>query len=111
MTLFARATGVAAASALLACAAPASFAHAGEAGYLARLGVDYDYQITPDNERAALRAGYIVCDEMRAGTPREQLVASVFIAIPNATSEQAGGLVFAAHEELCPDADPDGHGI
>ena len=78
-------------------------AHAGEAGYLARLAVDYDYVVTPENEPAALRAGYILCDELRQGRTREQMAASVYAAIPNATREQAFGMAYAAQRELCPE--------
>lgn len=102
MTHVTRAAGAAIAATLLTMTAPAT-AHASEAGYLARLGVDYDYTITQETIPAALRAGYLLCDEMRNGTPRDQLTASVYQAIPNATPDQAGGMVFAAHEELCPD--------
>ena len=88
----------------LAIAAPTAPAHAGEAGYLTRLAIDYGYTITDDTTPAALRAGYLLCDEMRNGTPRDRLSDSVYLAIPNATEDQAGGMVFSAHEELCPDA-------
>lgn len=90
------------AATLLTITAPAT-AHASEAGYLARLGVDYDYQLTDESIPAALQAGRVLCDEMRAGTPRDQLTASVHQAIPGVTPDQAGGMVFAAHTELCPD--------
>ena len=111
MTLSTRAAIAALAATLVAVTVPAGVAHAGEAGYLARLGVDYDYNLNAETMPAALKVGYLLCDEMRAGTPREQLTATVYFAIPNATPDQAGGMVFAAHQELCPDADPDGHGI
>lgn len=111
MTTRNRTAAAIAAAALLTIVAPAGTAHASEAGYLARLGVDYDYTITGETIPAALQAGYLLCDEMRNGTPRDRLAASVYQAIPNATDDQAGGMVFAAHEELCPDADADGHGI
>lgn len=88
---------------MTAIAAPAGVAHAGEAGYLARLAVDYDYVITPENEPAALRAGYILCDELRQGRTRDQMAASVYAAIPNATREQAFGMAYAAQRELCPE--------
>lgn len=88
---------------MTAIAAPAGVAHAGEAGYLARLAVDYDYVITPENEPAALRAGYILCDEMRNGTPAERLAHSVYWTLPNATNEQSAGMVYAAQRELCPE--------
>lgn len=111
MTTRNRTAAAIAAAAVLTIAAPAGAAHASEAGYLARLGVDYGYQLTAESKPAALAAGYMLCDEMRAGTPRDQLAASVFVALPKTTADQAGGMVFAAHQELCPDADPDGHGI
>lgn len=88
---------------VLTAAAPAGIASASEAGYLARLGVDYGYQLTEESKQAALHAGRILCDEMRAGTPRDQLTASVYQAIPGVTPDQAGGMVFAAHTELCPE--------
>ncbi|AGK86478.1 hypothetical protein Clark_0053, partial [Mycobacterium phage Clark] len=88
---------------VLTTAAPAGAAAASEAGYLARLGVDYGYQLNAESIPAALEAGRVLCDEMRAGTPRDKLTASVFQAIPGVTQDQAGGMVFAAHTELCPD--------
>ncbi|MCV7226078.1 DUF732 domain-containing protein [Mycolicibacterium komossense] len=90
--------------AAFAIAAPVAPANAGEAGYLTRLAIDYGYTITAETTPAALRAGYLLCDEMRNGGHRDELSASVYQAIPNATRDQAGGMVFAAHEELCPDA-------
>lgn len=101
------------AAAIVGCyllAAPAT-AHASEAGYLARLGVDYDMELTPDSEAWALKVGYVVCQNVRNGITREHQVQAVRQAIPYATPNQAGGIVFAAHQELCPDTDPDGHGI
>lgn len=106
-----RAAVAAIAATLLTITAPAGTAHASEDGYLARLAADYGYTITDDTTPAALQAGYLLCDEMRAGARRDQLTAGVYAAIPNATADQAGGMVFAAHEELCPDADPNSHGI
>ncbi|AYD84022.1 hypothetical protein KDW72_gp59 [Mycobacterium phage Grizzly] len=97
-----RAAGAAIAATLLTALTPAT-AHASEAGYLARLGVDYGYQLNAESIPAALEAGRVLCDEMRAGTPRDQLTASVFQAIPGVTQDQAGGMVFAAHTELCPE--------
>ena len=103
MTTSTRTAAAAIAATLAAIAAPAGPAHAGEAGYLARLAIDYGYTIAPDTEIPALRAGYLICDKLREGTPRANLADSVFWAIPNATREQAEGMAFAAQEELCPD--------
>lgn len=88
---------------LLTTAAPAGIASASEAGYLARLGVDYDMMLTDETIPAALQAGYVLCDEMRAGTPRERLAQSVYWTLPNATREQSEGMAYAAQIELCPD--------
>ncbi|AGK86238.1 hypothetical protein SEA_JOLENE_60 [Mycobacterium phage Jolene] len=98
-----RAGLIVSAAIVLTTAAPAGAAAASEAGYLARLGVDYGYQLNAESIPAALEAGRVLCDEMRAGTPRDKLTASVFQAIPGVTQDQAGGMVFAAHTELCPD--------
>lgn len=111
MTTSTRTAIAAGAAILFTITAPAGVAHAGESGYLARLGVDYGYSLNAETMPAAIKVGYLLCDEMRNGTPREKLTATVYFAIPNATPDQAGGMVFAAHQELCPDADPDGHGI
>lgn len=102
MTTMSRAIIIATAATAFAIAAPAT-AHAGEAGYLARLAVDYDYTITDETTPAALQAGYVLCDEMRAGTPRERLAQSVYWTLPNATREQAEGMAYAAQRELCPE--------
>lgn len=103
-------TITAAAAALLVLAAPAT-AHATESGYLARLGVDYGMELTPDSEAWALKVGYVVCQNVRNGITRDHQVQAVRQAIPYATPNQAGGIVFAAHQELCPESDPDGHGV
>lgn len=98
-----RASGAAIAATLLALTAPAGVAHASEAGYLARLGVDYDMMLTDETIPAALRAGYVLCDEMRAGTSPERLAQSVYWTLPNATREQSEGMAYAAQVELCPE--------
>lgn len=78
-------------------------AHAGEAGYLARLGVDYDLPVTEENEAAALQMGYGLCQFMREGTPPRDVVAGVFFGRKEVTWDQAEGIVYAAQHELCPD--------
>ncbi|ASR85926.1 hypothetical protein SEA_PEANAM_42 [Mycobacterium phage Peanam] len=87
----------AAATALIA--APA--ANASEAGYLARIGVDYDFPVL--DEAQALRAGYELCGKLRSGIPREHLAEALYWNMPELTREQADGIPYAAQRELCPD--------
>ncbi|AXH48124.1 membrane protein [Mycobacterium phage Mynx] len=76
-------------------------AHAGEAGYLARIGVDYDFPVV--NEAEALRAGYEICAKLRRGIPREHVAEALFWNMQELTREQADGIPYAAQRELCPE--------
>ncbi|QFG09296.1 membrane protein [Mycobacterium phage Guanica15] len=76
-------------------------AHAGEAGYLARIGVDYDFPVLDESE--ALRAGYEICAKLRNGIPREHIAEALFWNMEELTREQADGIPYAAQRELCPE--------
>ncbi|QAX95681.1 membrane protein [Mycobacterium phage Geraldini] len=76
-------------------------AHAGEAGYLARISVDYGLDIY--DEREALALGYAVCDELRAGKPREVVADRMFLKVLDMTRTHADGIAFSAQRELCPE--------
>ncbi|AVO25554.1 hypothetical protein SEA_LATERM_41 [Mycobacterium phage LaterM] len=76
-------------------------AHAGDAGYLARISVDYGLDIL--DEREALALGYAVCDELRAGKPREVIADRLFLKVLDMTREHADGIAFSAQRELCPE--------
>lgn len=89
-----------AAAALLA-APPA--AHASEAGYLARLAVDYGLTITEADQAQTVAAGQVLCDYMRDGMPREKVAATLVRRTTTLTIEQAEGIAYAAQRELCPD--------
>ncbi|AIW03083.1 hypothetical protein MURUCUTUMBU_41 [Mycobacterium phage Murucutumbu] len=76
-------------------------AHASEAGYLARIGVDYDFPVVSESE--ALRAGYEICGKLRRGIPREHVAEALFWNMEELTREQADGIPYAAQRELCPE--------
>ncbi|ASR86873.1 membrane protein [Mycobacterium Phage Rosmarinus] len=76
-------------------------AHAGEAGYLARISVDYGLDIL--DEREALALGYAVCDELRTGKPREVVADRMFLKVLDMTRDHADGIAYSAQRELCPD--------
>lgn len=89
--------------AVAALLATAPAARAGEAGFLARLAVDYDMTITEADQAEVLDAGYMVCDFLREGMPNETAAANIIRHSNFGTIAQAEGFVFAAQRELCPD--------
>ncbi|ASR87209.1 hypothetical protein SEA_LASTHOPE_41 [Mycobacterium phage LastHope] len=76
-------------------------AHAGEAGFLARISVDYGVDIL--DEAAALNFGHSICSELRKGTPREVAADAIYWKFLDATRDQAHGIAYAAQRELCPE--------
>ncbi|AFN37790.1 hypothetical protein FGG44_gp43 [Mycobacterium phage MacnCheese] len=84
-----------------AAVALAPAAHAGTAGYLTRLSVDYGLDILDESQ--ALNLGRSVCMELKQGTPREVVATSLFWHVSDMTRAQADGIAYAAQQELCPE--------